>query len=247
MSRLNQPALGSTPRAEALLDIPGGPSAILTLGHLLWCVVDESGSFMRHGDTWTGTLGWSARVFEQLRFWELLHPDDVGAVAGFGQQYSARGPARFKTRVLSAYAAYLHVEWRADRLRGDRWLVVGHDVTDHVLAADRLREAQARYEALRDATFEAVVVHESGRITEANREACEMFGCSRRELLGRTVDDLVTPERRSSVAAGSGAAPFDEARAVVRRRDGRTLSVVMRAGPAAAGRCTQRVVVLRPT
>lgn len=247
MTDLNQPDLGDVPRTEALLDLPGGPSAILRLGHLLWCVVDESGSFVRQGYGWTGILGWSARVFEQLRFWELLHPDDVGAAAGFGQSHAGRGAARFKARVFSAYAAYVYVEWRAARLRGDRWLVVGHDVTDHVLVAKRLRVAEARYEALREATFEAILVHEGGRITEVNRAACEMFGYSRRELIGRRVEDLVAPVLRSTAPAGNDAAAIDEARAVVRRRDGRTLSVVMRAGSAAAGGCMQCVAVLRPT
>ncbi len=74
----------------------------------------------------------------------------------------------------------------------------------NVVHAEAVRLAQARYEAVFNATGEAIFIHDgdTGRILDVNRAMLEMYGCSREEVLSGKVDDLVagTPPYTSEEA-----------------------------------------------
>jgi PAS domain S-box-containing protein len=66
---------------------------------------------------------------------------------------------------------------------------------------DALRESEQRYRALADATMEAVVIHEEGRVVEANPAFLRLFGYDDpREVLGRSVFDFAAAETAGRVA-----------------------------------------------
>ena len=63
-----------------------------------------------------------------------------------------------------------------------------------------LRESEERSRRLAEATFEGIALHDQGRILEANRAFCAMFGYDREdELIGRSVLELAAPESRDTV------------------------------------------------
>lgn len=245
MSSFEQPS-SRPPGPDTLLDVPGGPSAILRLGRTMWCVLDRHGAFLQRGSGW-GALGWPDGAFARLRYWELLHPEDVLVPAGFGRpEPLPPSLARFTARVISAYAAYLHVEWWAERLPRERWLVAGHDVTEHAVATEHLRELRARYESVCDAAFAAVLVHRRGRVVDANRAACELFGYSRRELLGRNAGELFADaELRCWLKDRLDAAALHRPCAAARHRDGSTVCVEVQARAARVNGGREQVVVIR--
>ncbi|HEY8429266.1 MAG TPA: PAS domain S-box protein [Sandaracinaceae bacterium] len=244
MSPLPQPS-SQPPGPGTLLDVPGGPSAILRLGGALWCVLDRRGAFLRRGSGWEA-LGWPDSIYERLRYWELLHPDDALVAAGPGRPEPAnRSPVHFAARVLSAYGAYRHVDWCAERLPHDRWLLTGHDVTEHAVAAERLRELRARYESLCDASFAAVLVYRRGRVVEANRAACELFGCSRPELIGRHAGGMLADGEFERWLTSGRAAALHRPRARALRRDGTLVEVEIHARAVSVNGARERVVALR--
>ena len=58
-----------------------------------------------------------------------------------------------------------------------------------------LRESEARFHTLSDATFEAIAIHQSGVLLNANDQYFEMFGYARDELIGKPVLALtIAPE-----------------------------------------------------
>ncbi|MBD3165868.1 PAS domain S-box protein, partial [bacterium] len=65
--------------------------------------------------------------------------------------------------------------------------------------SDRLEENAHRYRALSEASFEAIFISEDGYLIEANRAACDMFGYTCDELIGKHSTDLIAPESRKMV------------------------------------------------
>lgn len=57
----------------------------------------------------------------------------------------------------------------------------------------QLQEEKARFQALSEATFEGIVIHDEGRITDVNSQIEEMFGYQRTEVIGKYLQDFLTP------------------------------------------------------
>ena len=66
-------------------------------------------------------------------------------------------------------------------------------------AEHALRESEERFRQLSDSTFEAIFIHHKGTILEANKAAITLFGFTREELIGRTVNSLAVPEFREAI------------------------------------------------
>jgi PAS domain S-box-containing protein len=107
---------------------------------------------------------------------------------------------------------------------GISWLVIQR-VED--LHRD-LERSEARFQRLSHATLEGVLVHENGRITDANALAEEMFG---EPLIGGRVEELIAGDARrraAPVVAGMEPGPV-EVEGV--RADGTTLSIELTGRP----------------
>lgn len=63
-----------------------------------------------------------------------------------------------------------------------------------------LRESEARFRALDDASFGGIAIHDRGRIVDCNRGLSTLTGYPIEELIGMDVFDLLTPESRESFA-----------------------------------------------
>ncbi len=74
------------------------------------------------------------------------------------------------------------------------------DVSFLKLPEEDLRESEARYRNLSEVAFEAIAIHEGGRILEANSQFFKMFGFEPHELIGKyAVPLIVAPESRDLV------------------------------------------------
>lgn len=68
-------------------------------------------------------------------------------------------------------------------------------------AQNALLQAQnARFHALEEATFEAIVIHDNAGILEVNRRVEELFGYARTDLVGRSPLTLIAPDCREVAA-----------------------------------------------
>lgn len=99
------------------------------------------------------------------------------------------------------------------------------DIAHNELAERRrteahLRASEARFRALAEASFEAIVISEDGEIREVNPAFSTLFGYTTEEALTMTARDIIAPESYEMVLAhfrGDGDAPYE---AVGLRRDG---------------------------
>jgi PAS domain S-box-containing protein len=91
-------------------------------------------------------------------------------------------------------------------------------------ANQALREGEARFRSLAEATFEGIVITENGLIVDANEQFAQMYGYPQSEVVGMPLAAFVMPEEKGRVAEilARGEERVGEYRA--RRKDGTEFS-----------------------
>jgi len=116
----------------------------------------------------------------------------------------------------------------ANRLVGYTEIV--QDATEGILFQESLRQSEARYRALSDATFDSVAIHENGIGLEVNQSFCEMFGYERDEVIGKYLPELlVAPESRELVLEQIRTGSTERYEAVLRKKNGTKFLTELRA------------------
>ncbi|MBH8553225.1 PAS domain S-box protein [Nostocaceae cyanobacterium CENA357] len=68
------------------------------------------------------------------------------------------------------------------------------NLSDHRQIENAWRESQSRFRALADATIEGVIIHENGKVLDANPAVAKMFGYELNKIIGMSAAELLTPE-----------------------------------------------------
>ncbi len=77
-----------------------------------------------------------------------------------------------------------------------------HQIAQREHAEARLRKSEERYRILFEEAQDAIFLeNEHDEIVDANRQACEILGYTREELLSKTIADLQAPEARGTPGA----------------------------------------------
>jgi diguanylate cyclase (GGDEF)-like protein/PAS domain S-box-containing protein len=95
------------------------------------------------------------------------------------------------------------------------------------LVADQqaLRDSEERFRLLAESAFEGILVHEDGRIVEANRAGAELLGFEPEELQGQEVRPLVHEDSLEVLRAAARAGIETPIEAVAVRKDGSHVAV----------------------
>jgi PAS domain S-box-containing protein len=133
----------------------------------------------------------------------------------------------------------------ATAIGADRLLGFLLDVTDRRDAEEKLRESEERYRSLSEASLEAILVHDAGRIVDVNHALCELGGYSWHELVGRDAFELIAPEDRETVYRALLAEFSGTYEITALRRDGSRMPVEVRARSYPYRGQNLRVVALR--
>lgn len=126
----------------------------------------------------------------------LVHPDDIsGAVEALDAALRGELAVPYEGRARTASGDYIVLETTTTTLFRDGepngLLSLSRDVTER-------SRSQQRFAALLEAAPDAmVVVNARGEMELVNRQAETMFGYSREELLGRTVEMLLSESERA--------------------------------------------------
>jgi PAS domain S-box-containing protein len=67
------------------------------------------------------------------------------------------------------------------------------DLSDRRQLENAWRESQSRFRALADATIEGVIIHENGKVLDANPAVAKMFGYELNEIIGMSAAEFLTP------------------------------------------------------
>lgn len=112
-------------------------------------------------------------------------------------------------------------------------LAVIRDITEQVQAEEHLREKEAQYRSIFEATSDGLLINdlEDGHIVEANPAECKMHGCTYEELLNLPMATLIHPDYlplfREYIQTVKAGGEF-QARAVDLRKDGTPYPVEVR-------------------
>jgi diguanylate cyclase (GGDEF)-like protein/PAS domain S-box-containing protein len=112
-------------------------------------------------------------------------------------------------------------------------------------AAAALAENEARFRRLAEASFEGIVVSESGTIRDVNAAYCELVGWPADALVGRSLLDFVADDERARVEAKIGAGYEEKYETALVHRDGRRILIEVRARMVGCEGRTIRLTALR--
>ncbi len=174
----------------------------------LLCVADTDGYFRRLNAEWEKTLGYRLEDLINMRFLDLVHPDDIEATLGAMAELRAQHELiSFTNRYRRKDGTYRWIEWRSSP-GGTMIYAAARDITDRVAMEDILRSAkEAAEEANRvKSEFLANMSHEirtplngiiglthlalQTGLTDKQRDYLDKIGASAKMLSGIVNDVL---------------------------------------------------------
>jgi PAS domain S-box-containing protein len=155
----------------------------------------------------TRMLGYTWEDIEEMDndlMMQLVHPDDKSRLSTWSNEPS-RTVKESEYRLLTKSGV-----WRWFRSRdtvfqrdekGTVWQVIGiaQDVTERIKMEEDLRDSEARFRTLHEASFGGIGLHDNGLIIDCNQGLSNITGYTRGELIGSDGLNLIAPESRELV------------------------------------------------
>lgn len=109
------------------------------------------------------------------------------------------------------------------------YISTGEDITQRILAEQKLDDSQARFKALSDASFDAIFLSDKGICIYQNETAHKMFGYSDTEAIGRLGTEWIIPEDREIVFEYMKKGFEEPYEVTALRKDGSTFPCIIKA------------------
>ncbi|HEU0054762.1 MAG TPA: PAS domain S-box protein, partial [Longimicrobium sp.] len=151
----------------------------------------------------TALTGYPRDELLAMAFWDLVHPDDRELVRerGLARQRGEEVPARYEFRIVHRDGRVVWVDFTAGAVEYEgepAALGTCFDITPHKRAQEALTRQALVFENLYDAV---IVTDPAGRVIDWNRAAERIYGFTRDEVLGKTVDLWLYPEEAADLNA----------------------------------------------
>jgi PAS domain S-box-containing protein len=135
-----------------------------------------------------------------------IHPDDKQAVmAGLSAHFAGKAPAfEMEYRVRCKDGSWKWIQDRGKAIRDSAGKVIRMagseiDITERKLAEEALRQSEARFKVLHNASFGGIAIHDHGIILECNQGLSVISGFSYEELIGMDGLLLISEKTRDMV------------------------------------------------
>ena len=168
-------------------------------------IVDQDGVNRYKSPNIEKMFGWKPEDLVGASAWDIVHPDDLAHAQEFFQSL-VRKPHSVGTielRYKCKNGTYKWIEFTGSNLLDDPDIngILGnyHDIMDRKRAERELRESEARFKALHNASFGGIAIHDKGIILECNQGLSELSGYSLEELKGMDGLRLIAENSRASV------------------------------------------------
>ncbi|MEY4755513.1 MAG: hypothetical protein RJA34_411 [Pseudomonadota bacterium] len=175
--------------------------SLANAGRMLVWACDEDGHFTFVNEVWCRFTGKPVQELLGLGWLADVHPEDLkSSRLIFKEARAAKEPLSLEFRLRGADG---QMHWQlcegSPRLSDDGRLLgyIGHclDITGRKNDQMALQDSERRLAGTIEAAMDAIItVDAQHRITVFNAAAAKMFGYSREEVLGKTIDMLI-PER----------------------------------------------------
>ena len=195
-------------------------------------LVDLEGRLVEVNRALEEMLGTSRGELRQGGLAGLMEASDGAAAARLFEALRSGRQERgtLEVRYRHKNGSLLSVRQTASRVRGggegsDYVVNIMEDISERKRAEEALRESEERFRRLSEAAFEAVVIHEEGRIVDANQAFGAMFGCEVAGVIGREVLEFVGAGSREVVAENIRRQTTEVYEVFGRSQDGREFPV----------------------
>jgi PAS domain S-box-containing protein len=219
--------------------------AYFTASPVALFVSDTRGRYLEANGAACALTGYTREELVGMSIADLLAGDDTHVLAERLVGLLALGSGRNEVRIRRKDGSMRHCLVHASPVGADRLLGLLLDITDRREAEEQVRDSEERFRSLSESAFEAILVHDRGRIVDVNQALCELGGFSWHELVGRDAFEIIAPEYRELVYRNL-LAEYDrpyEIEAI--RRDGTRVPVEVQGRSFPYRGLVQRVVAIR--
>jgi PAS domain S-box-containing protein len=173
-----------------------------TVAAAIFIVKDERFTYLNNATE--AITGYTREELLNMRFWDIVHPDQREAVKqrGLGRQRGGQEPSRYEFKIITKSGVERWGEFSGTAIElGDESAVLGtaFDITDRKKAREALEESEQRYRTLFDENVDGVAVVVDGKIVHHNARFAEMMGRADEDICGRSPAEFPVPEERSQV------------------------------------------------
>lgn len=202
-------------------------------------ILAPDGTIQYHGPSLRHVLGYEPDELQSQSAFDYVHPDDRprlrAQVARLAQYPGATAIVAFRWR--HADGRWMWLEAIGTNLLNEPSiggiLVNSRDVTARKVAEDALRQGEQKYRTLFEQAGDAILIFEPDdeTILEANERACQLYGYSREDLVGRSIKSFSTDVARGEEKLGEvlNEGLLNNYVTVQRRKDGTPLHLVISA------------------
>jgi len=173
--------------------------AYFTASPLAVFVADTNGRYLEVNGAATALTGYSSAELLRMSIGDLLVTEDSHELHERLVRLLALGSGRHEVRIRRKDDQVRQCLVHATAIGPNQLLGFFLDITDRRDAEERLRESEERFRGLSEASIEAILIHDQGRVVDVNQALCALGGYSWHELVGRDVFDLIAPEDRERV------------------------------------------------
>jgi two-component system sensor histidine kinase/response regulator len=227
---------------EALHGAKDYAENLIRTANAIVVVLDELGAIRVFNEAAQRITGYSLDELKGRNWFETLCPRDrypeIWEI--FSQLPAGTLPKNAENPIITKSGEERYIVWQNNEIRARGKSVgsisFGIDITERKWAEEAERRDKAFLDQLIETAREGIVVCDNdGHVLRINDEFQRMFGYSRREAVGRYIDDLVAPEELHDRACGvtsdvaSGKRLSFETRR--RRRDGSIFNASVIASP----------------
>jgi len=136
--------------------------------------------------------GWWPRAYPDKDYREKVSADWIKAVeeaAATGEDIKVQ-----EWTVTCADGSHREIEFRHTPI-GVTGVTTMVDITEHKRAQREIRASEERFRQLSDAGWEAIIIHDHGKVLQVNQQFYDMFGYSESEIIGKQAyATIVAPE-----------------------------------------------------
>ena len=202
-------------------------------------ILSRDGVFIYNSPSVKRVLGYEPQELAGQSAFALIHPEDLPKVLR-GCELGLSDPqqlVRLEFRFRCKDGSWRTLEAVGQNRLGDPEIggvvINSRDVSDRKRAEHSLRDSEQRFRDLFEGSPDAIFVEDlEGTVLDINPAACRLHSMKREDLIGRSVLDLVPPERREEVARDFKAlveGRLQQIEGTSRTHDGRAVAVEVRA------------------
>jgi PAS domain S-box-containing protein len=234
---------------------PATYSALTEYGTDLVTILEQDETVRFVSPSYERTLGYRPEQIIGTNGFSRVHPDDLDVVrSSFTDALEHEGaPVTVQFRYRHADGSWRVLESTGTSrlldpvVRG--FIVNSRDITAHVEAEEQVREREAQYRNIFNATRDGLlIIDDKGLIVEANEGAAQMHGYTREELVGLRAMTLLHPDYHPRLAQSIRELTpggFVESQVVATRKDGTSFFAEVRGSGFGYHGDTHMLAVLR--